>query len=84
MIDPIAIKDGASPRKTMCIKADPRRLMKKRSPLVVLIGKNPFFSLVVGFRTSTIENAVNPIAIAMKKTAVGSVHAIQLMIFALV
>ena len=83
MIDPIAIKDGANPRKTICIKADPRRLMKKRSPLVVLIGKKPFFSLVVGLRTSIIVNVVNPIAIAMKKIMVGSVHAIQLMIFAL-
>ena len=84
MIDPIVIKDGASPRKTICIKADPRRLMKKRSPLVVLIGKKPFFSLAVGLRTSMIVNAVNPIAIVMKKMAVGRVHAIQLMIFALV
>ena len=76
-IDPIAIKEGASPRKTRCIKADPRRLIKKRSPLVVLIGKTPVFLFVVGLIISITVNTVNPTAIAMKNIAVGKVHAIQ-------
>ena len=61
------------------MKADPSRLIKKRSPLVVLMGKNPFFVLVVGLTTSIIVNRVNPIATAMKKLAVGKVQAIQFM-----
>ena len=60
------------------MKAEPRRLIKRRSPRVVLIGKNPVFPLLVGLINSSTVNKVRVIAIATKKMAVGKVHAIQL------
>ena len=78
-IDPSATQEGASPRKKICMKADPSRLIKKRSPLVVLMGKNPSFLVAVGLTTSIIVNRANPIATATKKLAVGKVQAIQFM-----
>ena len=61
------------------MKADPSKLIKKRSPLVVLIGKNPVLRLVVGLITSNIVKRVKPITTATKKLAVGKVQAIQFM-----
>lgn len=75
--DPYNIEAEESPRKAMWINADPSKLIKTRSPRVVLIGKNPL-RLTVGLMISKTVNRANPVAIDTKKIAVGRVQAIQL------
>ena len=58
------------------IKALPKREMKKRSPLVVFIGRKPF-AFLVGNLTSKKVRQKRDKKIRPKKTAVGVVQAIQ-------
>ena len=74
--DPYNIEDGKSPMTAIWMKAEPNKPIKTRSPRVVLIGRNPF-RLTVGLMISKRVNRHKPIAIDIKKIAVGWVQAIQ-------
>ena len=77
--DPYNIEDGKSPMTAIWMKADPNKPIKTRSPRVVFIGRKPF-RLMVGLMISKMVNRHKPMAIDIKKIAVGWVQAIQVKI----
>jgi hypothetical protein len=69
-----------TPSQAKLIKAEPRSVMKRRSPRVVSILKTPIRG-ASGNLIPKIVNTVKMLAIMIKNVAVGHVHAIHSMLY---
>ena len=71
-----------NPTKPKCMKAELSKPINKRSPRVVVIGRNPFRS-THGNLTSNTVMVIRIKPIPVKNSADGVVHAIQFIVFSL-